>query len=121
MHSSAQVQRRTDDEKRGYAGFNAKYPAKSEYKRRTAVWTDICLETDIWPITEVMRGKVHECEKPAKLLEKIVNTHSNEGDMVLDLFSESGSAAIACQKLGRYFVSVEECRKDYLKIIERLR
>jgi DNA modification methylase len=28
------------NEKRGYAGFNAKYPAKSEFKRVSNVWTD---------------------------------------------------------------------------------
>jgi hypothetical protein len=29
------------DEKRSYAGYSAKYPAKSEFYRRTNVWTDV--------------------------------------------------------------------------------
>jgi len=29
------------DTKRGYTGYNAKYPAKSEFYRRNNVWTDI--------------------------------------------------------------------------------
>ncbi len=86
------------DELRGYEGYNKKYPAKSKFKRRTNVWTDI---------TEVMRGKIHPCEKPERLSEVIVRTHSNEGDLVLDLFAGSGNVSKVCKKLKRNSIAVE--------------
>lgn len=79
------------DQKRGYAGYNAKYPAKSEYLRRGNVWDDI---------TEIFRGKIHSAEKPAKLAEVMIRTSSNEGDLVVDLFAGSGSTGVAALAVG---------------------
>lgn len=86
------------EEKRGYAGFNPKYPAKSEFKRRTNVWNDI---------TELLRGKVHDAEKPSRLYEVIYETHSSPGELVVDLFAGSGAAGLAAKKTGRRCVLVE--------------
>jgi site-specific DNA-methyltransferase (adenine-specific) len=99
------------DEKRGYAGYNAKYPAKSEYKRRTNVWTDI---------TEVFSGKKHKCEKPEKLAEVMINTHTNPGDEVLDLFAGSGNTSVVASRLGRRFVAVENDEMVCKLLLERL-
>lgn len=87
------------EEKRGYAGFNPKYPAKSEYKRRTNVWTDV---------TELFRGKIHECEKPTRLAEIMVETSSKPGELVVDMFAGSGSTGVAAQKLGRPCLLIEK-------------
>jgi len=100
------------DEKRGYAGYNAKYPAKSEYKRRTNVWTDI---------TEVFSGKKHKCEKPEKLAEVMINTHTNPGDDVLDLFAGSGNTSVVASRLGRRFVAVENDEMVCKLLLERLK
>lgn len=91
------------DEKRGYDGYNAKYPAKSEYKRRTNVWTDV---------TELLRGKIHPCEKPSRLAEIMIETSSNPQDTVLDMFAGSGSTGVAARKLGRKSLLIEksDCR-----------
>lgn len=86
------------DEKRGYAGYNKDYPAKSEFKRRTNVWTDI---------TEIFRGKNHPTEKPVRLSEIMIETHTNPGDWVADFFAGSGSAGVAAVKLNRHFFGSE--------------
>lgn len=86
------------DEKRGYSGYNPDYPAKSEYKRRTNVWTDV---------TELFRGKIHECEKPSRLAEVMIETSSKPGDLVVDMFAGSGSTGVAAAKLGRRCVLLE--------------
>jgi len=88
-----------------------KYPAKSEFKRRTNVWTDI---------TEVLRGKIHECEKPERLAEVIIETHSRPGEDVLDLFSGSGNVSVVAERLGRRYVAVEKHRKTFDSIVNRL-
>lgn len=87
------------DQKRGYAGFNKKYPAKSEFYRRTNVWTDI---------NEIFSGKRHPTQKKQELYEVIINVHTNPGDWVIDPFAGAGTAAFACKKLGRRFVIVEK-------------
>src|SRR5271157_3170476 len=76
------------DIKRGYAGFNDNFPAKSEYLRRTNVWTDI---------SEKMAGKIHPAEKPAKLAKIMIGASSNPNDLVVDLFAGSGSTGVAAQ------------------------
>ena len=86
------------DEKRGYEGYDKKYPAKSEYKRRTMVWTDV---------TEILRGKVHECEKPKRLSEIIIETSSNAGDLILDGFAGSRNCATVAEQLKRHVISIE--------------
>ena len=86
------------DTKRGYEGYNAKYPAKSEFLRRTNVWTDI---------TEIFKGKIHECQKPEQLHNVMITTSSNEGDQVIDPFAGCGGVAAACRKLNRDCISVE--------------
>lgn len=99
------------DEKRGYPGFNKNYPSKSEFKRRTNVWTDV---------TEIFSGKSHPTEKPINLYEIIIATHTNPGDYVVDLFAGSGAAAIAARNLDRKFVVVEKDPKYAEAIVERL-
>lgn len=87
------------EEKRGYPGYNPKYPAKSEFKRRTNVWTDI---------TEIFQGKIHECEKPSKLAEIMIETSSTAEDTVLDFFAGSGSTGVAAKKLRRKCILIEK-------------
>lgn len=90
------------DEKRGYAGFNAKYPAKSEYKRVSNVWTDI---------TELFRPERY-CQKPLPLMERLVATHSNAGDLVVDPFAGWGTTGVAALGMGRRFVGSEALIAD---------
>jgi DNA modification methylase len=87
------------DKERGYEGYDKKYPALSKFLRRGAVWSDI---------TEMFRGKIHPTQKPEKLMEVIISTHSNVGDYVLDCFGGSGSTAKAARKLNRRFIVVEK-------------
>jgi hypothetical protein len=106
------------DKKRGYAGFNAKYPARDERLRRSNVWTDPSIRGDIWEETELLRGKRHDCHKAPRWNEIIVETHTRPDEIVLDLFSGSGSLSEAAQKLGRYWISVEKDPVEYEKMVE---
>jgi DNA modification methylase len=99
------------DEKRGYAGYNNKYPAKSEFLRRTNVWRDI---------TEIMQGKVHVCQKPEKLAEIMIATHTTDGEWVLDPFAGSGSTGLAARRMGRRFVLVEQDERAVNVILDRM-
>ncbi len=56
-------------------------------------------------------SKYHICEKPQDLLMKIINTSSNENDVVLDCFMGSGSTALACIETNRNFLGCEISEK----------
>ena len=98
--------------KRGYAGYNAKYPAKSEHYRRTNVWDDI---------TEIMQGKTHPTEKKQRVMEIPIEVHTNPGEWVLDPFAGAGTTAFAARKLGRRFVIIEQNEEYFENCVRRLR
>ena len=49
----------------------------------------------------------HRTEKPASLLEYLIKTYTNEGDVVLDNCMGSGSTGVACVNTGRNFIGME--------------
>lgn len=100
------------NEKRGYAGYNKAHPAKSEYYRRTNVWTDV---------TEIMHGKVHDAQKKQRVIEIPIEVHTNVGDWVIDPFAGSGTTAFAAWKLERRFVVIERDEKIFEDMLARLR
>lgn len=98
--------------KRGYAGYNLKYPAKSEYLRRTNVWMDV---------NELFSGKVHPTQKPLRVFEIPIEVNTNPGDWVIDPFAGSGVTAFAARKLGRKFVIIEQDKGHYENFVEKLK
>ena len=61
----------------------------------------------ICEIKEHNSGKLHSCQKPLTILEKIIKTSSNENDVVLDCFMGSGSTGVACKHINRKFIGIE--------------
>lgn len=100
------------DAKRGYPGYNKLYPAKSEFLRRSNVWADV---------TEILRNKVHINEKPVRLMEIPIETHTDKGEWVLDPFAGSGTTAVAARRLGRRFIVVERDPEEFEKLVARIR
>lgn len=64
--------------------------------------------TDVWtyPPVQYYLGK-HPCEKPAAMMEHIINSSSREGDVVADFFMGSGATIKAALKLNRRVIGVE--------------
>lgn len=90
------------DVKRGYAGWSDRYPAKSEFKRVSNVWDDI---------PELMRPE-RTCQKPERLIERLIATHSNPGDLVCDFFAGYGTTGMVAKKMGRHFTGCEAIAAD---------
>jgi len=61
---------------------------------------------------------LHPTQKPLKLFEYLINTYSNENDIVLDNCIGSGTTAVACKKLNRRFIGIE-ISKDYCDIARK--
>jgi site-specific DNA-methyltransferase (adenine-specific) len=51
---------------------------------------------------------IHRTQKPVSLLEWLIKSYSNEGDVVMDFCMGSGTAGIACLNTKRYFIGVEK-------------
>jgi DNA modification methylase len=62
--------------------------------------------------TEV--GK-HPTQKPVALMEYLIKTYTNEGDLVLDNTMGSGTTAVACVNTGRRFIGIEK-EQEYFDI-----
>jgi site-specific DNA-methyltransferase (adenine-specific) len=59
--------------------------------------------------------QVHPTQKPVPVLEWLIRTYSNEGDVVLDNYMGSGSAGVASITLRRKFIGIE-IGLDYFNI-----
>ena len=55
----------------------------------------------------VERGTVHPTQKPVALLEYLIKTYTNPGEVVLDNCMGSGSTGVACVNTGRDFIGIE--------------
>lgn len=51
--------------------------------------------------------RVHPTQKPTELLEWLIKTYTNEGEIVLDNCMGSGSTGIACVNTNRKFIGIE--------------
>lgn len=60
------------------------------------IWNDIGLDKGAYPT-----------QKPEKLLERIIKSSSNEGDLVADFFVGSGTTASVAEKLGRKWIATD--------------
>ena len=52
-------------------------------------------------------GKLHPTQKPVALMEYLIRTYTNEGDVVLDNCMGSGTTGVACANTGRRFIGIE--------------
>lgn len=79
------------------------------------------LVSDVW--TDIHRIKhnkyrdEHPCQLPVHLLERIILMSTDEGEIVLDPFSGTGTTAIAAKRLGRQYIGFE-LDPEYVAISE---
>jgi site-specific DNA-methyltransferase (adenine-specific) len=51
--------------------------------------------------------KIHPTQKPVALMEYLIRTYTNEGEMVLDFTMGSGTTGVACVLTSRDFIGIE--------------
>lgn len=54
-------------------------------------------------------------KKPERLMRRILQLATNEGDLVVDFFLGSGTTAAVAHKMGRKYIGIEQM--DYIKHI----
>ena len=57
----------------------------------------------------------HPTQKPVELMEYMIRTYTNDGDVVLDNTMGSGTTGVACMNTGRGFIGIE-LDEGYFKI-----
>ena len=67
------------------------------------------------------KEKLHPTQKPIALLEYLIKTYTNEGEVVLDNCMGSGSTGVACLRTNRKFIGIELDSNYYNIAKERLR
>ena len=73
---------------------------------------------DVWSFSRVCgtfneRVQWHPCQMPECLLERIIKVSSNDGDLVVDPFSGSGTTCCAAAKLKRNYFGID-ISEDYV-------
>lgn len=63
---------------------------------------------------------IHPTQKPVDLFEWLIKSYTNEGDLVLDNCSGSGTTAIACIRNNRNYICIEKEEKYYLASLNRI-
>lgn len=64
--------------------------------------------------------KIHPTEKPIKLINRLIESCSNEGDIILDPFMGSATTAISCMENNRNFIGCEIDEDYYNLSIKRI-
>lgn len=72
--------------------------------------------TDVWTDIDFYKEKhLHPTQKPLKLIRRLIEASSNEGDIVLDPFSGAGSTQLSSIQLKRHYIGIE-LDEGYYKI-----
>ena len=86
--------------------------------------------TDVWEFSShrhrtKVNGKVirseHPTPKPEDMIRRMILASSRPNDIVLDLFSGTGTTALACKKLGRRFTGCESNKEFHAILQKRIR
>lgn len=88
--------------RREYEGLRREYDGLRNYHRVDAMHCNVWREP---PIQST--GRLHTCQKPVKLLRRMIRVSCPPNGTVLDCFMGSGSTGVAAHAEGRDFVGIE--------------
>ncbi len=87
-------------------------------------WYTLVNMKDVWNIDMVGRTSSersgYATQKPEKLLERIVSSCSDEGDLCADFFAGSGTLGAVCQRLGRRWMMCDKSSLAVAVQVERM-
>lgn len=66
------------------------------------------------------KGAIHPTQKPVALMEYLIRTYSNEGEVVLDNCMGSGTTGVAAVNTNRAFIGIEKDEKYYSASCNRI-
>jgi DNA modification methylase len=84
-------------------------------------------DTDRYPRSVLLfpsdkqKNYLHSTQKPLALMEYLIKTYTNEGDLVLDNCAGSGTTGLAAKNLNRNFIMIEKEIEFYEICLERVK
>ena len=104
-----------------YEGFKTYEELRQEYEELRYTFNTFDKDKTTTFLMPPAKKEGHITPKPVDLLEYIIKTSSNEGDVVLDCFMGSGSTGVACLNTKRRFIGIEIEEKYFNISVERLK
>ena len=89
-------------------------------KQEKSVW-EIPLCTGNERLKDEDGNKLHSTQKPEKLLMRILESCTNEGDLVLDFHLGSGTTAAVAHKMNRQYIGIEQMNYIESVTVERIK
>jgi len=87
----------------------------------TNTFNNLYYPTSILDISNAdKKNIIHPTQKPVSLFNYLIETYSNEYDLILDNCMGSGTSAISCIELNRKFIGFELDKEYYQKILARI-
>lgn len=109
------------DKMEGFIEYNILKEQENEFYKRTQstfnLWEGNKYKSNILEYEKDFTG-YHPTQKPILLLEDLIKTFSNEGNLIVDLTMGSGSTGVACKNTNRSFIGIEK-DEAYFKIAEQ--
>lgn len=102
-----------------YKGFKTYEELIQEYEELRYTYNNLKEHHSVMNY-EIAKKQEHITPKPVDLLEYIIETSSNEGDIVLDCFMGSGSTGVACLNTNRKFIGIELNEKYFIMAKDRM-
>ena len=104
------------DKMDGFKKFSELESINSTFNSTFNLWQGKKYKSNILKYKKDYDG-YHPTQKPVLLLEDLIKTFSNEGDLVVDLTMGSGSTGVACVNTKRDFIGIE-LDEGYFKIAQ---
>lgn len=70
--------------------------------------------------SDKQKSKLHSTQKPLALIEYMIKTYTNEGDLILDNTCGSGTTGLGAKNLGRDYIMMEKDAEYYNVAKERV-
>lgn len=107
---------------RGFKPY--RFKGVKEYEDDMGWYTMVTMK-DVWTIDMVGRTSGertgYATQKPVALLQRIIESATEEGDLCADFFSGSGTLAVAAQSMGRRWICCDESPLAVSSALKRLK
>jgi len=107
------------DKMEGFKTFAELKPINDKFASIFNLWEGKKYKSNILKYKKDYNG-YHPTQKPVALLEDLIKTYSNEGNLVVDLTCGSGSTAVAAINTNRRFIAIEKEEKYFQIANERI-
>ena len=101
--------------------FSDVFQLKIDYCKISQTFNPIKGLTDVWTdINFYEEDRIHPTQKPLKLIKRLIQASSNEGDLIIDPFLGSSSSVIGSIDMGREIHGCEKDKEYFDKSIKRI-